>query len=171
MLTAEEVRAMFSYNKDTGILVWAIPKTRSVKVGSNAGCLFTNKVTGKAYYRVSINSKNYLVHRVIWLLVTGSWPEHQIDHENGNGIDNRWCNLRQATSQVNNSNAKQRKDNRSGCTGVFWVPQHQYWLAYINYQGKRKNLGCYIRKDEAISVRKLAEVEYGFHPNHGTINK
>jgi len=46
------------------------------------------------YRRVNINKVNYLVHRVIWCLCTGKWPEHKIEHCNGNHEDNRFENLR-----------------------------------------------------------------------------
>jgi hypothetical protein len=46
------------------------------------------------YRAIRVDGGLYLEHRVIWLLVTGVWPEGVIAHVNGDGHDNRWNNLR-----------------------------------------------------------------------------
>jgi len=45
----------------------------------------------------------------------------RIDHINGNGLDNRRANLRQATHTQNMQNRKRSKSNRSGFKGVYWA--------------------------------------------------
>lgn len=47
----------------------------------------------RGYLSVSIGKKQYLAHRVIFMMITGQWPEH-VDHINHIKHDNRWENLR-----------------------------------------------------------------------------
>jgi hypothetical protein len=62
---------------------------------------------------------------------------------------------------------KRRADNKSGVMGVFWYARKSKWLAYINSEGRRKHIGYFDTKSDAIAARKEAEREMGFHRNHG----
>lgn len=75
---------------------------------------------GYLRFSVAIDGKSYHLycHRVAWALVTGSWPEQQVDHINGCGKDNRWLNLRAAAPQENARNCPPRKHNK---VGMKWV--------------------------------------------------
>ncbi len=90
----------------------------------------------------------------------------EVDHINGDGSDNRWCNLRESNPQKNACNRRRRKTNSSGCTGVF--RKHDRWFALITFHGKRKHLGTFRSLDAAIKARKDAERELGFSPEHGS---
>jgi hypothetical protein len=57
------------------------------------------------YCRVGVNGSKMLVHRVIWFLVKGSWPEN-IDHVNHNKHDNRIENLRGCSWSENKGNVR-----------------------------------------------------------------
>ena len=56
----------------------------------------------------------------------------------------------------------QRKSirNTSGHKGVSWSKRHKKWETYISFQGKRKHLGLYSDKQDAIKARLKAEEEY-----------
>jgi hypothetical protein len=62
----------------------------------------------------------YREHRLAWLYMTGEWPTHEIDHINGDRVDNRFCNLREATASENRWNSRKRVNNTSGYKGVSW---------------------------------------------------
>lgn len=113
--------------------------------------------------RVVFFSSKYKAHRVIWLLVVGYWPKDEIDHINQIRDDNRWVNLREVTRTENAKNLARRRDNKSGVTGVFWNPINENWRVAVS----SKCFGSFKTKEEAIKVRKAAEIKYGFHPNHG----
>lgn len=166
LLTAEEARRLFSYDPDTGVLIRKVRTSCRSKVGEVAGTIPKN--ARKKYCKVGINGVIYLAHRVIWLIVTGDWPDNEIDHDNGNGIDNRWNNLNCATVSQNCKNRKQFSTNTSGATGVFWRANRKRWVAYIWIHGKYKTLGHFRKKEYAIAARKAAETEMGYHPLHGT---
>ena len=58
-------------------------------------------------------------------------------------------------------------NNVSGFNGVDYDKKKQKWQARIQVNGKRKLVGRFNTKVEAIVARQKANVEYGFHENHG----
>ena len=99
----------------------------------------------------------------------GQFPQNETDHINGEREDNRWDNLRSVDAGENSKNTKKRSDNTSGIQGVHWAKRNKHWHVYINEKGGRTNL-CYTHDFfEACCVRKSAELEYGFHQNHGRV--
>lgn len=76
-----------------------------------------------------------------------------IDHINRNTLDNRKCNLKICSVLENNQN---KNTNTSGCVGVCWDKERNKWHVMF----KNKNLGRFVSFDEAVRVRKQAELEY-----------
>lgn len=77
-----------------------------------------------------------------------------IDHINGNGLDNRKCNLRPCNSVQNGINRKRlQKRNTSGLRGVSWHKRDKIWQAYINDGTKKIMLGYFNTKKEAALAR------------------
>ena len=99
-------------------------------------------------------------------MVYGTEPPF-IDHEDGITTNNKLINLKAVTRRENNVNAKKRKDSSSSVTGVSYHKIKQKWTAYINDNGRRINLGDFLDINDAIAARKLAEIQYGYHANHG----
>lgn len=124
-------------------------------------------VNQTGYCQVALFNKIYRAHRVAWLFHTGDWPTGVIDHINGIKTDNRIENLRDVSIAENCKNAAIPKRNSSGVSGVFWCDYARSWKAYIGISGKRKHLGYFKNKEDAVSARKAAEVEVGYHQNHG----
>ena len=115
-------------------------------------------------------SKMFRQHRVIWLLVHKSWPTDEIDHINGNKIDNRPSNLRDVSRSDNQRNSKIRSNNTSGTMGVGKIrPQkgRPFWRVVIfDLKGIKKQKQFRYKKD-AVSWRKSMEIKCGYHKNHG----
>lgn len=116
-LTAAQARALFSYSKLTGIVRWRVrpyPQAR-VYPGDRAGTISeSRKGSGHFTRQITYQGRIYKEHRLIWLIVTGKWPRPEVDHENGDACDNRWRNLRRATTKQNRTNVRMHKRNRSG---------------------------------------------------------
>ena len=97
-------------------------------------------------------------------MMTGHHPSGEIDHINGDRLDNRWVNLRDVTAFDNARNQGERKDNTSGCRGV--TRNGAGWMARISHDGVRYGLGTFRNKSDAIHTRKCAEEYLEYHPNH-----
>ena len=124
----EELHELFEYRN--GALYWKTTKSGMAKAGSQAGC-----VNGRGYLVVGINFKKYLVHRIIWAM-HGNDPAVMLDHINGDTADNRIENLRAATYESNNCNARLSKRNTSGYKGVSWNSTAKKWFGTVQHQHK-----------------------------------
>ena len=100
---------------------------------------FSNKPSGcfgkKGYIEVRFSKRSYKAHRIIYALVHGD-VLYDIDHVNGDCVDNRIENLRVATATENNCNQRLRSDNLSGIKGVYWNPEKNRWIAQISKNKK-----------------------------------
>ena len=159
---------MLHYDPDTGVFTRLVTVSDNARNGDIAGFKQGNNC-GKTYLAVTLKRKLYLLHRLAWLYVHGIFPVDQIDHINGNGTDNRICNLRVVTSRLNKMNMRQRHDNTSGVTGVYWAKREGKWNPKIHVNYKGLSLGYFDNLFDAVCVRKNAEIKYGFHANHGSI--
>jgi hypothetical protein len=102
-LTCEEAHEVFRLDPETGHIYWrrcGRKRTLGKPVG-HAGKY--NGYSGQGYRRVWYDGHKYLVHRIIWLMVTGVWPLGQIDHIDGNKRNNKPSNLRDVTPAQNTS--------------------------------------------------------------------
>ena len=160
-MTQEYIREILLYDKDTGIFTWKKNTGYKKNIGKIAG---SNRL---GYIRIGINNKEYSAHRLAWLYVYGNFPKGQIDNINHDTSDNRICNIRDVSNHENRKNMSIGKNNTSGITGVSIRKSTGRWRATISHNRKSIHLGYFSTKEEAIKVRKEAEIKYGFHENHG----
>lgn len=163
ILTQDYLQSILEYNPDTGVFTWRVRRGRNCPAGKVAGRIATG-----GYRQIGINGRLYLAHRIAWLITHGRWPADQIDHINRVRDDNRLINLREATRTENQRNQSLYKNNTSGLCGVGWYKPTGKWMAHISIDGKLKNLGYFDNLFDAGCARKSAEIEYSFHPNHGS---
>jgi len=156
---ASELRRHLSYDPDTGHLTRLITTTR--KAGSRAG---TQKVgrKDKPYFAVGVCSAYFFVHRVAWKIMTGEEPPENIDHINGDTLDNRWRNLRAATHGENQFNQRIPKNNTSGIKGVFWENGRagsKNWRVVVTAYGQVHRLGRFYSKEAAAEAASAKRAE------------
>jgi hypothetical protein len=176
IITQEIVREFLDYDPETGKLTWQERDRKWFKSDHDFNSWNTRfaekeaftSINGRGYCNGAIFGKNYRAHRIIWLYMTGEFPEDQIDHINHDKTDNKWYNLREVSNQENCKNQSKSKNNTCGYTGIHWNKQNQKWIARINIGSyNRICLGSFDLLCEAVSARKAAELKYGFHENHG----
>lgn len=163
MISYEEVNDLFSYDISTGKIYNKVTRAPLAKAGFEAGHYYRPNSRSKLIHRrVMIKGKFYKVHRVIWLMVYGKWPSEQIDHIDGNGLNNVLSNLREATAAQNLRNSSIRKNNRCGFKGVYFDRKKKRFLAGITVNYKRKTLGSFKTAEEAHEAYcKAASVYHG----------
>lgn len=169
---ADLLRQLFRYNPNSGSFTWQERPREMFNCdarwkGWNKRC--AGKEAGVmdpiGYRKVTLFGRQWLAHRLIWKIVTGTEPDC-IDHINGDRGDNRFANLRDASFRENARNISIQSRSKSGCNGVVWV--NGKWLAQIRDNDRNYvRLGWFENLHEAVSARKAAERKYGFHPNHG----
>lgn len=168
-LTAEKARELFSYNPESGELQWKTD-VRSGRNGNaysaRAGHL-AGRVMRDGYRRVLVARQSYAVHRIIWLIVVGDWPQHTIDHIDGKRDNNRWSNLRDITQTANIQNQRRaQSDNRS--TGLLGVNLEKAagkvrkYRARITVGGCSRTIGMFATPEEAHAA--YLDAKRRFHP-------
>jgi hypothetical protein len=173
-------------NSPTG-LVWKINSTGSIKVGNVAGYINTNKRTGRKCLLLSFKYSGWLIHRILWVMRNGYIDNDlNIDHIDGNALNNSVENLRLVQPCINSRNRKQSCNNSSGVTGVNFVVDKNgdtYARArWANLEGKYrekhfncKNLGILEAFAMACAYRdkiitELNNCGAGYSDRHGLTN-
>lgn len=146
------LRECFRYERGTGKLFWKKrPRKHFV---SETGHKIWNKrwpgmeafahITKYGHCRGRVDGHAFLAHRVIWKIITGKEPPDVVDHRDRNGQNNRWQNLREATTSQNCINGSRR--------GVHC--QKGRWRARITVDGKRVHIGYFGSEREAARARQ-----------------
>ena len=147
LITHAEIQQLFDYDKNTGDLIWKVDLRPRAKAGAVAGFIATDN-----YRRIGIKGRAYLGHRLVWLYCTGSWPKEFIDHIDGNRLNNRIENLRNASRSDNNRNVALQRNNKSGYKGVSFMKRDSVWVAQITHDRKNYFLGRFKTPEEAYSA-------------------
>ena len=163
-LNINELLHIFICDPVKGSLTWKVSFNSRIIKGASAGCTRPD-----GYRVVGIKGKSYLVHRVIYAMCNGRWPEKFLDHVDGNPGNNSITNLREVDAKGNARNVKLTSDNTSTIKGVNMHTCANKWQVRIGDGSKTKYLGLYDDFFEACCVRKSAEVMLGYHPNHGDV--
>lgn len=116
------------------------------------------ELDGYIYYIDKYTNKKVFMHRFLMSVPDG----FVIDHLNHRCNDNRKSNLKVCTQGDNMKNKSMYKRNKSGHTGVRFDKRIQKWTAMIGHNKKLIWLGTFNTKEEAIKVRKDAEIKYNY---------
>jgi hypothetical protein len=156
-LGCEQIRSVLAYEPDSGKFMWKRSMGRS-RAGSLAGGVASN-----GYWKISLYGQEHYAHRLAWMYVHGEWPAVNIDHIDGNPLNNRIENLRACDQSGNMQNQHRvRKDNQAGLTGVSWDKTRGLWQASIQVRGSRRFLGRYNSAEEAHAAYITAKAK--IHP-------
>lgn len=100
----------------------------------------------RTYAVAIIGGRHVLMHRLIRPGV------EQIDHRNGNGLDNRRANLRPVDYEQNQQNARKRGFASSRFKGVAFHRAAGRWEAYIQKHGRKQHLGLFDTEEDAAAA-------------------
>ena len=151
-ITAENLREILDYNRDTGVFTWRIAP-RGHCAGAVAGCLDSH-----GYVVIRVAGANRKAHRLAWLHTHGELPDGQVDHINGKRSDNRLANLRVVTGQENQHNRRTAQTN--GTSGFLGASlQRGRWRAQIKVDGKKIHIGSFDTAEEAHQAYLVAKRE------------
>lgn len=125
--------------------------TQKVYVGSSRGMAYAFIGRNKPFHSLLIDCKK----------------GQQIDHKDGDSLNNKKNNLRIANQAENCKNLSKYSSNTSGQTGVSFHKRINKWQSRIKVNKKDIHLGYFDNIDEAIITRKEAEKKYNYYQNHG----
>lgn len=122
-------------------------------LGKEAGHIQVYK-NGTSRHRVSMDGVFYLASRIVFAISSQKDPDvYEVDHIDGNTLNNSTSNLRIATKTQNMNNRRWLKNGKTTPCGVYFFKQNQTWTASVSLGGKSFYLGQYETPDEASAVR------------------
>ena len=116
---------------------------------SDRGNFYARRLQRKGIKRINIHMHREVINAPVGI---------EVDHKNGNGLDNQKCNLRLCTRFENTRNRHQKIKNQSGYKGV--TPEGKKWKSRIRVNGKEKYLGLFGSKKLAARIYDDAAREY-----------
>jgi len=152
LINKEFLHQLFEY-KD-GVLYWKTKWSDKIVIGNPVGYL------RNGYLGTKINKIDYKNHRLIFMMHYGYLPK-TIDHIDGNPLNNKIENLREATSSQNGYNKKISKANTSGKKGVFWKKDRNKYKVEITINSNPTFFGYY--KDFELACLVADEVRNKYH--------
>lgn len=156
-MNSKRAKELFLYDKSTGEIFWKITKGARAPANSIAGGISCG------YRVVHADGVKLYGHRIAWMLEIGDIPpKMNIDHINGNGLDNRISNLRLCNQSQNSANAKMKKNNSSGYKGVYFCKSSKKWAAEITQNGRKSFLGYFPSPEMAHEeYMRAARIKFG----------
>lgn len=146
----ELLREYFDYDPVTGEVRYKKARKR-IRVGE-----IVSRQHPAGYLWVSIDRRNYLLHRIVWKIMTGTDPSAEVDHKDRNRKNNAWNNLRLADGFENRINSI-----RLGSLprGVRQRKGRTNFYAQIRAGGKTIHLGVFTTAEEAHQAYRKASLE------------
>lgn len=148
-ITFERVMETLVYDQYAGTFTWRIDRG-CVKAGTATG---TPGSARNGYLRIYLDGRSYSLHRLAWLYVFGEHPSGEIDHIDGNKLNNKISNLRVLDRSKNQQNLRcAHKDNATGFLGVSFNKKNRKFTAHITIKGENRYLGSFFCAQEAHSA-------------------
>lgn len=117
--------------------------------------------SGKTYYaRRNVVSFGKRISILMHKAIVSAPPGKEVDHEDGNGLNNQKSNLRTCTHKENTRNRFHNNTAESGFKGVYWNPNNKRWFVSVRTIAGLKHIGYFDDKTEAARHYNLASKEH-----------
>lgn len=160
------LKSILDYNPESGELTWKkrVGEDRTTKSWNTR---YAGKVAGSkrgSYWQLTIDDHSVKAHPIIWIWMTGEICP-LIDHIDGDGMNNKWSNLRSLDMSRNIRKGKIQSNNTSGYKGVSFRSDTGRWTARCKIGGKYPSLGTFSTKEQAFSAycAKVLEISGEIH--------
>jgi len=167
------LRKILRYEPESGMLFWMPRRIDTFNATSSRSAEHTAKLWNTryagteaftspnttGYKQGSVQGKLYMAHHVAWTIYHGYQADEEIDHIDGDRMNNRILNLRAASRSENQHNKRIYRNNTSEFKGVSWLARDNLWRARIGIDGKRKRLGDFATIEEAAEAYAKASAE------------
>lgn len=148
-------------NSPSGI-VWKCPRIYSGvlnydRVGKLAGMIKTFNKGRQSYWCISFKGKSLFIHKIVWFLINKNISvDKDIDHIDGNSLNNNPDNLREVLPIINRRNAKRKKDKE--------LPSGVYYETLKSKKGTTlERFNCHITKlDGSLIKKNFSILKYGY---------
>lgn len=162
MTTLSNIKAALLYDPETGRFTW-LPRT----VGKPRGTPWAGKEAGSiwranknvSYVVISLFGVKYFAHRLAFFYMTGRWPHPCVDHIDGDGLNNAWLNLREATKSLNSLNTS-RRGKAGQPIGVQFDQRRGKFSSRLRRDGVTRWLGYHETEAAAVAARDAALAAY-----------
>lgn len=148
-LTQSRLLELFSYDAQAGHFIRRTDKG-PYKANSRAG-----RAVHRGYRKICIDYHEYYEHRLVWLYMTGAWPQGHIDHVNGVTSDNRFANLRDTSHVENMHNLAVHRGDEAQPPGV--TRAGGKWRARVGVSKERKTIGYFSTKSAAHIAQLISK--------------
>lgn len=123
-------------------------------------CAHWNGTKWYAVRRDETSGKIIKMHKVLFSVEVG----FEVDHVNGDSLDNQMSNFRQVTRAQNLQNRVANKNSTSQFVGVYWENWSSRWVAAIKKDGHTTKVGRFKSEHEAAVARDKAALRiFGPH--------
>lgn len=162
--------SLLDYNPLTGKLFW-LSRSPSMFRGENkekscktwntqfAGREAFTTISTTGYFYGNVFDKKHFTHRVAFAIMEGRYPDI-VDHIDGDKLNNRFANLREADRSGNARNVAPAWNGSSRYLGVSWARRGSKWYACITVDGRTKSLGRHASEIDAARAYDEAATQY-----------
>jgi hypothetical protein len=149
-ITQAELKNYLTLDNETFTFYWKQKLNRRIVVGSKAGY-----VRKDGYKIIAINKIDYYEHTLVYLYLTGIYPDY-LDHIDNNPSNNNISNLRKCSHQQNMFNQKKSTVNTSGIKGVTWLEKTTRYMVNLKCGEVRisKHFSVFKYKTKEIALEK-----------------
>ena len=152
-----------------GVLYWKVDRGRK-KAGEIAGGLYYATDKSRKRWRIKFKGKSFYRSRVVWALFNDT-PKDMIDHIDGDTLNDRIENLREASNAQNQHNRKFRR-GVNGVKGLRTLRYnrknetvHRRWFGVVTCYGHKRCTKKYVYTDEGRKecIKELEELREELH--------